>query len=669
MDAPLGRLLKGRGAGGGDLPLASPLRRSLLALGGLGCGASPAFFGYFGLSQWGPIGIGLVVLAIALVLARRSVPRGLTAVAVLALLSFGGWCLVSMGWAESGDRALIEGDRWIVYGLYLLVLALVMVDRRDAIVLLAATVVGILGVAAWDLAEMLNGGGRQLFSGSRLLEPLGYVNGLGGFYLFGLWPLLAVAERVRRPLIAGVAAGAATVLATLVLLTDSRGTAFAFLVSALLLLLLLPGRSRRAWAILAVVAGVLAAWGPLTDVIRVMPGGVPAQPAATIERGARWALLAGAGVGVFWALSTWAVDSPALASPGRKKRMRLASAAVLVVTALAVPVAVAVAAHDPAGRVSRQYEAFTQLEPIKGGSRFTSGGGNRYDYWRIAWNQFEDDPLKGIGAGNFDRTYFLERRTNEDVRQAHSIELQTLADTGLVGAVLLGAFFIAVFLGAWRYAREVRRRPVDEEIAVGVAAVGMFSVWLAQTSVDWLHLIPGLAGIALGAAAILLRGGRGETAAPTVPVPAPLLIAVVPLAVVAILFIGRPTLAENLRSEAKEELPSDPRRALAAAEESLSLNPDSLPGRYLEAAAFARLHAFQPAKRALREAIRREPHDYVSWALLGDLLTRRGAIAAAMRAYARAASLNPRDRQLHLLGTDRSLVARLHADPNRPGSP
>jgi hypothetical protein len=27
----------------------------------------------------------------------------------------------------------------------------------------------------------------------------------------------------------------------------------------------------------------------------------------------------------------------------------------------------------------------------------------------------------------------------------------------------------------------------------------MFTVWLAQKSVDWLHLIPGLTGVALGA--------------------------------------------------------------------------------------------------------------------------------------------------------------------------
>ena len=54
----------------------------------------------------------------------------------------------------------------------------------------------------------------------------------------------------------------------------------------------------------------------------------------------------------------------------------------------------------------------------------------------------------------------------------------------------------------------------------------------------------------------------------------------------------------------------------------------------------------------------------MSWALLGDLETRRGDIPAAMRAYARASSLNPRDRELELLGTRRGLIVRLHRNPD-----
>jgi hypothetical protein len=418
MGSALRGSLSGAAAPGGDLFSHPWPRRALLAAAGLGCGISPAFFGYFDLSLWGPIAIALTVVAIALLLARQAVPRGIAALAVLGLLAFAAWCLLSLGWAESGDRALSEGDRWILYGLYLLVLLLLIADRQDAEVLLGATVAGILCIGAYDLVRMLDGEGRELFSGSRLLEPLGYVNALGGFFLLGFWPLLAVAERACRPLPAGIAAGSATILAALVVLTDSRGTLFAFIASAAVLLALLPGRSRRAWAILAVLAGLLVAWGPLTDVTREMPGGLIPQPPDTIRRGAEWALFGGAGVAILWGLATWLVDSLAASSGSARKQLPRASVALLVAIALAALAAAAVAINDPIGRLSAQYEAFTKLEPVKGASRFTSGGGNRYDYWRIAWNQFLDHPLDGVGAGNFDRTYFLERRTNEDVRQA-----------------------------------------------------------------------------------------------------------------------------------------------------------------------------------------------------------------------------------------------------------
>ncbi|MBS1885526.1 MAG: O-antigen ligase family protein, partial [Actinobacteria bacterium] len=348
---------------------------------------------------------------------------------------------------------MTEGDRWITYGVYLLVLLLLVADRRDAEVLLAGATAGVLGVAGYEVVRLLGSDGQGQFSGTRLAEPLGYVNGLGGYFLLGFWPLIAVAERLRRPLGAGVAAGAATLLASLVVLTDSRGTLFAFAVSALLLLTALPGRNRRAWVLIVVVAAVALAWGPLTDVTQALPNPIANPAEDTIRHGIVTALLVAAGAGLLWGLATWGVDSLNGRRPDGGALPSRVSAAVLAALLVVAVVAGLVAAKDPVGRISTQYESFTKLEPtVNGASRFTSGGGNRYDYWRIAWNQFTAHPLDGLGAGNFDRTYYLERRTDEDVRQAHSIELQTLGETGLVGAVLLGSFLGAVFLGAWRWA-------------------------------------------------------------------------------------------------------------------------------------------------------------------------------------------------------------------------
>lgn len=135
------------------------------------------------------------------------------------------------------------------------------------------------------------------------------------------------------------------------------------------------------------------------------------------------------------------------------------------------------------------------------------------------------------------------------------------------------------------------------------------------------------------------------------------------LAVVAIVFIGRPTLAQHLRSEAQDEVTTSPVPALHTIEESLSLNPDSVQAYYTKASALARFDAYAPARAALLEGILREPHNYVSWALLGDLTTRRGDISGAMRAYRRASSLNPRDVELRLLASHPALVRQLHRNP------
>ena len=114
---------------------------------------------------------------------------------------------------------------------------------------------------------------------------------------------------------------------------------------------------------------------------------------------------------------------------------------------------------DPMGKVRDEYRAFTELgAQSDSSSRFTSGGGNRYDYWRVAVDQFADHPLRGVGAGNYDRTYFLERRTTEDIRQPHSIELQTLGELGIVGGALLAIFLVAIAVGFARRAREARER-------------------------------------------------------------------------------------------------------------------------------------------------------------------------------------------------------------------
>ena len=73
--------------------------------------------------------------------------------------------------------------------------------------------------------------------------------------------------------------------------------------------------------------------------------------------------------------------------------------------------------------------------------------------------------------------------------------------------------------------------------------------------------------------------------------------------------------------------------------------------------AYARLDDYSGARATLQIAARREPHNYVPPALLGDLAMRRGYYRLAAAEYRRALALNPRDPELILAERDARTAA------------
>jgi Flp pilus assembly protein TadD len=86
----------------------------------------------------------------------------------------------------------------------------------------------------------------------------------------------------------------------------------------------------------------------------------------------------------------------------------------------------------------------------------------------------------------------------------------------------------------------------------------------------------------------------------------------------------------------------DAERALQDARRSLSLNRHDVMTYIAASAAYAQRNEYQLARGSLLAATREEPFNFVPWALLGDLATRRGDLAQARRDYSKAAQLNPR---------------------------
>ena len=288
------------------------------------------------------------------------------------------------------------------------------------------------------------------------------------------------------------------------LLGQTRAVVPAVAVSALLLLVAVPGRTRRAWALVVAGAGVAACIGPVLDVYDSVRGARPPADAQLRDAAAR--------------------DPACL----RSQRAPSGRAAVAVVGRLGDadgrgcaaarmgaacgwpwPSSLAWRARrgrrpgrQGARRVPRLRRARTP-EPTSS-SRFTSGAGNRYDYWRVAVDQFADDPLRGDRRRQL-RPHLLPRaphhRGHPPGRTASSSRRS--ASSGIVGGAPAG--------GLPRRHRQpaspgARAQPgaILRVRGLAVAAGGTFAVWLVHTSVDWLHLIPGLTGIALCSAAVLV---------------------------------------------------------------------------------------------------------------------------------------------------------------------
>ncbi len=645
------------GAGEG-MPLAAPGEAApaepatswpalvVLAAAGVAFGLSPFAGGFYDSSIWAPAGLGLlIVLTAALIAGPVRLPRravvAAAAIAALALLS-----LASALWTDSIEQALVEGNRLLIYAAALALFVVLLRSDRGAVLALAAFAVAAAVVAGSVLAGLLRGD-ETLFLGGRLNEPLGYINGQASFFVLAFWPCLALAERRRsRPGFAGLGLAAATLFAGLTVLGQSRGAVLAGALSLLVVLALLPGRLRRIVALLVSAACLAPAMPQLLDVYRSAGAGQELRGAGVAL------LLAAVAAGFAWELLV-AFEERASATGIRARRAVAAGVAAL---AVAGAVAAVVSADRIAGFADRQYMAFVTLGGPRGeptASRLASGAGNRYDYWRVAADAWRAHPVAGVGAGGYDKPYFAQRTTSEDIRQPHSLPLQLLAELGIVGALLFVAALVLVAAGAWRRILDGARAPVV------VAALGVVTAWLVHTSVDWMHLLPGLTGVALLGAAVLLRpaGGEGPSAGPATAAPggrarlAPAILVGVAITIAA-LSLSRQGLSEHYVDRARAALAGDPSRALVEANRALRLDREAIAAYYAKAAALARFGEGDAARGVLLDATRREPRNFVTWALLGDLSVRQGDLREARANYRRAARLNPNDPGLVKLAAD-----------------
>jgi UDP-N-acetylmuramyl pentapeptide phosphotransferase/UDP-N-acetylglucosamine-1-phosphate transferase/O-antigen ligase len=642
---------------------------------GLGAGLSPFFGGYYDNGVWIPIGLVLTVAAAVALIVR---PPRFTAAVAVAATGVGGlalWSLLSTTWAHGVEAATVAANRWLSYVALLLLALAVARTRRQATLLLAAAGVGIGVVAASVLVRMLGSDPAALFLNGRLNGPLGYINGEGCAFAMACWFGLALAER-REPLLAGLGAAATVAFACLTLLSQSRGAAVASLIAIVVALVVIPGVRRRVLALAAVAAGVALAAGP---VLKVYSTGQSGNLAPSVAHHAAVVILVSAtATGVAWAVLVGL--GRAIEDRGRRPGAALYRAAtVLAILIVIAPVAGAlVRSSSIEHSVRNQWHAFVHLSDAGSASagatqtRLLSGAGNRYDYWRIAWHAFTAHPVLGVGAGNYAESYYLGRRTQEAIENPHSVELQTLSELGLIGAILLAVALTGVALGARLTRRAARTSPAARTVMV--AATGAALAWLVDTSGDWMHLLPGVAGVAIIAAAILCQGGEHYQATEENPgtvdgvransgqrsfgtLAAAGLIAFVLAAAGASLL--RAGLVRIYLDDARAELAAHPADAIVDAGRALRLDGANLDAYYVKAAGQARFDEAAASRTTLLSAAREDPQNFVTWSLLGDLEVRLHDFRAAEAFYRHAHALDPNDPTIASLAADPASALRV----------
>ncbi len=159
--------------------------------------------------------------------------------------------------------------------------------------------------------------------------------------------------------------------------------------------------------------------------------------------------------------------------------------------------------------------------PANGPGRLTAIGSVRARYWNEALEIFTDHPLLGVGAEGYETARLRYRTAILNVGQAHGFIVQTLADLGLVGLLvvlaLLGAWMCAAGRAThpfnrrwqrWRWLALAGRERFYSAERVGLLTLVCLVVTFGIHSfVDWTWYVPGVA-----CAALLCAGwvaGRG----------------------------------------------------------------------------------------------------------------------------------------------------------------
>jgi tetratricopeptide (TPR) repeat protein len=604
-------------------------------------------------THWGPGGLivlALLGLALGIVGLRVGEVPVPVRVALVCLAAYTALSFLSILWAGVPADAWEGANRTL---LYLMVLALFACWRQrgaGAARLLCAWLLAMIALAAFTALHLDAASAAGLLGmlpKGRLLYPSGYPNANAAQWLMAFWPALLLARSERLPWgLRGLLAGGAVLLASVALLSQSRGSLYATPVMLVLVFALLPGRARTFALLVPVAAGIAAAAPAVLRVGDHLSGGA-VRPAA-VHSAVLASFAAAAAVGLIVALAA-AVESRRTLSERSRARLHRGAAAAAIATLVLVLAGGLVAGGNPVTRIRHGWDSFKSgYGTSSSGTHLVSGlGSNRYDFYRVALDEFLAHPVAGIGADNFQQQYLARGRSSETPHYPHSLELRTLAQTGLLGALLALVGLAAALLAGAR----ALRNPDPLARSVAAAALAGFAYWVVHGSFDWFWEFAGLGAPAfalLGIACALAPAGRARTAGPLVGKQRrrarPALLAGPAVLSLAVAFsLGAPWLSQLEVQSAARVWTRAPATAYQRLDQAAALNPLSAEP-YLVAGSIAlRYGDLTRADREFSRALARSSRDAYATLERGAIASSRGERAAALALLEHAAALNPRD--------------------------
>ncbi len=582
--------------------------------------------GYFPTS-WGWSTLVLAWGAVMALLLRRGVSPSRAELGLLAAAgAFVAWLGLSIAWSSARTETIDELERVRVY-LCGLAALLLLVRATSVAQLLAGITVALGLVSAYALATRLfpdRVGSFDSIAGYRLSEPVGYWNALGVLAAVGALLAVGLSARAGRVWARAAAAAAVPVFALTIEFTFSRGSWLALAAGAAAELALDPRRLQLVATLLALLpfsaAAVVLASHSTALITRDSSVG------KAVSEGHRLALV----LALLIAASALVVAGLAM----MEKRVVIGRGARLVVAVvLAAGVLVAafgvVAIHGGPVTIARKAVHSFESPPATGarlsGRVFTLSSNGRIDLWKAAFRQFEAQPLIGGGAGTYEQWWRQHRPTSLDVRDAHNLYLETLAELGLVGFALLAVVLALPFVAA--RSRAVPLVPV---------ALGAYVAFLVHAGIDWDWEMPAvmLTGLACGAAALVAARGEGIRLGARVRYSAVAALAAVGV-FAAMTFVGNRAL-DSGNSAATAHNWS---KAAADARAARTWLPwSSEPWRLLGDATFGQ-GDFTAAAADYRHAISLDPRNWELWFDLGYATSGKQSRAA----FAHAKALDPRN--------------------------